>query len=198
MWSSERFLWPLCSSSCSVLLQFRLSLKGFVSLTLCCVAAESLTSSRCGIPNLLSPKGVLTTSVPVLDKGLRWDNGTSLQKQQALAVSGPTVPMAPEPVAPREGAARLGALSHPSTSTLLERQPLCLRPLSWPSPPMPAHTQALPPRKPSVSSSALSASRKGIYLSCKPCRRGATGGGSCPLLSVTMRCWMGFAILPRC
>lgn len=197
MWSSERFLWPLCSSSCSVLLQFSLSLKGFVSPTLCGVAAESQASWRHEIPTLFSPKGELTTSVPVLCKGLRWDNSTSLQKRQVLAAGGTTVPIASEPVASRKGAVEQGALSHASASVLLEQQPLCLCPLSRPSPPILAHTKALPPRKLSVSGSALSASRKGTYLSCKPCRR-TTGGGSCPLRSVTVRCRMGFAILPRC
>lgn len=197
MWSSERFLWPLCSSSCSVLLQFRLSLKGFVSPTLCGVAAESQASWRHETPSLFSPKGELTTSVPVLCKGLHWDNSTSLQKRQALAAGGTTVPIASEPVASRKGAVEQGALSHTSASVLLERQPLCLCPLSRPSPLILAHTQALPPRKPSVSASALSASRKATYLSHKPCRR-TTGRGSCPLHSVTVRCWMGFAILPRC
>lgn len=192
MWSSERFLWPLCSSSCSVLLQFRLSLKGFVSPTLCGVAAESQASWRHEISSLFSPKGELTTSLPVLCKGLRWDNSTSLQKRQALAAGGTTVPVASEPVASRKGAVEQGALSHTGASVLLEQQPL-----SRPSPPILARTKALPPRKPSVSGSALSASRKGTYLSCKPCRR-TTGGGTCPLHSVTVRCWMGFAILPRC
>lgn len=145
MWSSERFLWPLCSSSCSVLLQFRLSLKGFLSRTLCSVAAESPASSRCEIPSLLSPEGELTTSVPVLAKGLLWDNGSSLQKRQALAVGGTVIPIAPEPVAPREGCSGAGCIEPPQPLSPARTAPHCLYPFPWPCPSIPAHTQVLPP-----------------------------------------------------
>lgn len=118
MWTSERFLWLLCSSICSAVLQFRHSLKGFVSPTLCGAAAESPASSRCEVPSSLSPQAELTASVPV--------PGTMApaQRHQARAAGGTAVSIAPKPVAPREGATGQGVLSTPIPSILLQQQAL--------------------------------------------------------------------------
>lgn len=167
MWSSERFLWPLCSSSCSAVLQFRLSLKGFVSPTLCDVAAESPASSRCEIPSSPSPKGELTASVPVAgtmapalkgDRRCWWQYW--LQSPQACGSQG------------RCNGAGSAEQPHPLNPARTAGPSLHCPGLV---PPL----QALPPRKPSESGSVLPASRRGIYLNCKPCGGEHTGGESC-------------------